>query len=237
MITVPIIFREFRLAARRKRTFVLRCGLAGVLTVLSLLFVAQQTIGRVQPAMGLYLLSAIGWITVSVVLLLGPSLTSACIAEEKQEGTLGLLFLTHLNAADIILGKWMGKGFPLLMLALSATPFYFLPILFGGVGQEQAIGVVCSVFSALVLTLSVGICCSTFASATHAAQVAAYLVAFVVAIVPVLVAGRQFDLLELFGGGLAVSVPPDLALFSPLHGIVARRCAARRRRWAASWRA
>jgi len=225
MISLPIIFREFQTAARRKRTFVVRSVFVAALFLVSMFFLASQQFQPVRPALGLYVLAVMAWITFALVLLLGPALTSACIAEEKQEGTLGLLFLTNMNAADVILGKWAGKGFPLVMLALAAMPFYFLPVLFGGVNSEQALAIVASIFGALLVTLSVGIFCSTFASAPHSAQLAAYLLSFALAILPVLVAGRRFDVLEMFGGGLTVSVPKWVSLISPMHGLTRGRLA------------
>ena len=48
------------------------------------------------------------------IFIFAPAVTCGCIADEKKQGTLGLLFLTHLNSADIVLGKFVSRALDLV---------------------------------------------------------------------------------------------------------------------------
>lgn len=220
MLSFPILFREFRVAARYKRTYVARLLFAGLLLLVTLLFLALQAVWPRSSAMGLYLLKSFAWQVSLLLFIFAPAITCGCIADEKKEGTLGLLFLTHLNSADIVLGKFLSKGADLLLLFLSALPFLFVPVLMGGVGWDQAAGVVLTILALLLLTASVGMFCSTFARTTAQALLLAYaaLIAYnaLVALLPLL--GKLA--VALGWKTFAALLPSWLWLASPVSGLL-----------------
>src|ERR1041385_2120745 len=125
MIPLPLIVREFRIQARRKRAFALRVAFGSLLGTALFFFLIGHVLAPASPALGRSLLSTFAWQIVILALVGGPALTCDCLSEERKEGTLPLLFLTHMNAADIVLGKFLGKSFDALMLFFAATPFLF----------------------------------------------------------------------------------------------------------------
>jgi len=66
-------------------------------------------------------------------LLVGTASTADCLSREKREGTLGLLFLTNLNSAEITAGKICSSSLTLLYSLLAIFPLLALPVLFGGI--------------------------------------------------------------------------------------------------------
>lgn len=175
MLSLPLIFREFQVASRRKRTFVLRCVVGGFLMCMALIFIVGTRLSGGSQALGRQLLTTFAWQLFILIFAFVPALTCGCIAEEKKQGTLGLLFLTRLNSADIVLGKFFGKAFDVCLLVLTAVPFVFVPVLLGGVAWEQIFNVILCVVALVVLTLATGVFCSTVSRSTAAAIIVAYL--------------------------------------------------------------
>jgi ABC-type transport system involved in multi-copper enzyme maturation permease subunit len=174
MISFPIVLREFSVAARRKRTFVIRGAFAGLLALVTLVFLLMQALPFRSNAAGYYFLITLSWQVFALLFILLPALTCGCITDEKKDGTLGLLFLTNLNSGDVVLGKFVSRAMDGLLLFLSALPFLFVPVLMGGVGLDQALATTLAVLSLLVLASAVGVFCSTVASGTVQAVVFAY---------------------------------------------------------------
>src|SRR5262245_37875936 len=106
MIHLPIVERELRLAARRPGTQWGRVG-AGVSAIVLAMWSAYDPI--VHPA-SINRAGRATFVTLALVATLASvasalRLTAPCIASEKREGTLGLLFLTDLNGYDVVFGK------------------------------------------------------------------------------------------------------------------------------------
>ena len=138
MSFLPIVGRELVVAARRPGTHRVRFWAALiVLGVWLLVFSASRYVAsrgngdapaggragcvrRVQPVAGLFRRRA---------------------AEEKREGTLGLLFLTDLRAYDVVLGKLVASSLDTFFGLLAIFPILGLTLLLGGVtGGSWAAG-------------------------------------------------------------------------------------------------
>src|ERR1043166_7302744 len=96
------------------------------------MFMANRQASSRWMVGGDYLLRTFAWYLYTLILVAAPALTCGCIADEKKDGTLGLLLLTRLNSADIILGKFITRGVDLLLLLISTMPFLFVPFFLGG---------------------------------------------------------------------------------------------------------
>ena len=121
MISLPIVERELRIAARRSGTYWLRAALAtfGVLACLQWL---GAGIGNANPAtigIGAFrMLALLGF----VMAMAAPIITADCISGERREGTLGLLFLTALKSHDVVLGKFAVHGLVALYGLIGFSP-------------------------------------------------------------------------------------------------------------------
>src|ERR1041384_1472939 len=106
MTSWPVFSRELRLEARRPFNYWLRfnCGAAvGLVFWLSMGKVAR---GQTAPAdIGSEAFALVHSCVFFFIWIFVPTLTADCLAREKREDTLGLMFLTPLSAHSIVLGK------------------------------------------------------------------------------------------------------------------------------------
>ena len=169
----PVVQRELREGARRPFNYWLRVGAGAA----GLLVVVYQTHGRNvgDKEMGVVLFGELHLLLMGLICLVVPWMTADCIAREKREGTLGLLFLTPLTAGGIVAGKGLAQALRALTLWVSAAPVLTIPFLIGGVAWEDATAALALEFSALVLCLAAGLLASTLVRARGAAFVLALL--------------------------------------------------------------
>src|SRR5437016_3325110 len=106
----PVLERELRRASRIPTTWFGRFIAALVTSVSGIwLFWVFYRIGMGATG-GRHMFTALTWVIFAQCLLSGASRTADCLSEEKREDTIGLLFLTHLKARDIVLGKLFAKA-------------------------------------------------------------------------------------------------------------------------------
>lgn len=175
VLSFPLIARELRVQSRKRSTYSARVGW-GLAAIAVLLFFTLNFPG--QSANGRYLLSTIHFCLFAMLFILAPVAASDSISREKREGTLGLLFLTRLTPAQVVLGKLATHCIRLLYLALMMLPFMVLPVLLGGVGLQDfvlsaatlftitAAGVAAGLIaSALLLNFGAALCWAIFLAA------------------------------------------------------------------------
>ncbi len=71
-----------------------------------------------------------------ILVFLVPMLTMRLFAEERRRGTFELLMTSPLSVVDIVLGKFVGVFFVLLVMTLFAFAFPLLLVLLGDPGPE-----------------------------------------------------------------------------------------------------
>jgi ABC-type Na+ efflux pump permease subunit len=87
--------------------------------------------------------------------------TGDSISREKRDGTLGLLFLTHLKGRDVVLGK-LASGVSLYITgALATLPILTLPILLGGVRLTQSFYLLVALLNTMLLSSAAGLFASS----------------------------------------------------------------------------
>jgi ABC-type transport system involved in multi-copper enzyme maturation permease subunit len=110
----------------------------------------------------------------SVVFLITPAYVASALADERERGSLDLLFTTPLLTREIVLGKLFGRLGHLAGIVLIGLPVLSLMPLWGGVASDQVL----AGFAVTLLTLlSVGgisILCSSIASTVPGATVSSY---------------------------------------------------------------
>src|SRR3954468_1367837 len=169
MTFLPVVQRELRVASRERNTYRLRF-LAALLPVIFCVFSLWVVVLlREEPIPSRGLFFAITWIAYVFVSIAGFCLTADTIAEEKRDSTLGLLFLTDLKGYDIVLGKWSGAGLRGLYALFATFPVLALPLIMGGSGVGEICRTTFILVLALLLSMSVGIVCSTLLRKTWAA--------------------------------------------------------------------
>ena len=134
MQVLPIVQRELRVAARQPKTWWRRVAVMGggiIAFAFAYLTLRQWTSSSWVGQRLFFTLSILGTI---YCVLGGPMTTADCLAKERREGTLGLLFLTDLRSFDVVLGKVAAASLNLVLDLASALPLIALQFLMGGFG-------------------------------------------------------------------------------------------------------
>lgn len=156
---MPIAYREMLVLARSPAAYRARMmtGLgslvagAGFAVIYSRAGIGstQQFIGGISQALSL------------MCIFMGANLTSDSVAREKREGTLSLLFLTHLSAFQITAGKLIAHGLSAFFTLFVTFPLLSLLMIVGGIGPAQVGTVAVSLANTLFLTTCIGLFVST----------------------------------------------------------------------------
>src|SRR5258708_1801356 len=155
MTLLPIVDRELRIAARRPSTYWMRC-LAALAVLAIWLVLLKRSRGVSSVEMAGHLLMALGVLALGFSMLGGVFLTADSIAEEKREGTIGLLFLTDLRVYDIVLGKLAANSLHALFGLVAIFPILGLSLLLGGVTGREFARLAPAFTSTLVFSLTIG---------------------------------------------------------------------------------
>jgi len=135
MNVFPVIVRELRAQARQPFSYSLR-----ILGVLALLGGGAAFALRAPFAanLGGTLFAYLHRTLFFAIWILVPLSTADCISRERREGTLGLLFLTPLKPADIVIAKSLAHGLRALTILVAVLPVLTIPFLLGGLSWQQA---------------------------------------------------------------------------------------------------
>jgi len=146
MTFLPIVERELRAHARRGRTYWTRFLVALLGTTICLL---ESPSGRNMFES----LVTVTFVWCCFVFVL----TADVISSERREGTLGLLFLTRVRSADVLLGKLASAGLTSLFALAAFLPALMLPVLSGGVTGGEVFRKGLMLLDTLFLVLAVGL--------------------------------------------------------------------------------
>jgi len=161
----PVVQRELRESARRSANRRLR--LASAILGTLMIAVLVTTAGGPEAGLGSRLLGGIHTLLLVVILLVVAPLAADCIAREHREGTLGLLFLTPLNAGGIVAGKALAQGLRDFTLWLAVLPLLTLPFLAGGITWFDALSALSLEFCSALLCLAAGLLVSSVLRERH----------------------------------------------------------------------
>ena len=210
---LSVAARELRVAARKRSSFRIRIFtsvIALFICVFSLWFV---TLLSARPMGGSQLFYTLTWAAFICACLAGPALTADSVNEERNNGTLGLLFLTNLNALSISLGKLAGQGLLALYSIVSIVPIMALPVLLGGTDVESLAKTALVLFVTLILSLIVGMFSSTVCRKPWVA------VALSLAILAVLIGGIPLVSIALQMMKPGITWIQWLVLFTPSYSL------------------
>lgn len=157
--TWPVVQREFRAASHRASSYWQRVIAAGVAFLI--FFSLSQSNFSTPPALGTHLFIRIHLLLLALLILMVPFMTADCIAKEKREGTLGLLFLTPLTSKEIIVGKSLVQALRAFSIWLAILPILTLPFSMGGIIWRDMFISVMTEMTVAILALSSGLLAST----------------------------------------------------------------------------
>ena len=159
MVVFPIVDRELRVAARKRSVYRDRLSFAGIGIILSALFVFVGTAaGAAESArMSQSLFTFLANLIFVYCVFAGIWATSDCLAEERRNETLGLLFLTNLRAIDVVLGKLVASSVQAVSGVIGVFPVLAIPLILGGVGFAEFWRVLLVLLLTLMGSLSLGI--------------------------------------------------------------------------------
>lgn len=156
MTFLPIVGRELRVAARRKRTYWSR-GSAAAMAFFIIGWMLLTTARWMDPAMmARSIFTTLTMLLFVFALFCGAGATADCISSEKREGTLGLLFLTDLKGYDIVLGKLTASALGNFYSLLAALPVLAIPLLLGGVGVGELAQAAALLLNTMFFSVAVG---------------------------------------------------------------------------------
>lgn len=155
---LPIVARELRVAAKRRVTYRLRwiVALLGGFGVL-----AAAEVSGYSVAAGQFVFWAVSAVMMLICGAAGLLLTADSISREKREQTLGLLFLTRLTAADVVLGKLAVGALSGGAVAFAGLPFLAFSLCLGGVTAREFWVMSASLLLLLAVSLTFGVFIST----------------------------------------------------------------------------
>jgi ABC-type Na+ efflux pump permease subunit len=173
----PVVLRELREGARRPVNRRLRFWSAAI--GLLLVGLILPNVGGSAVSTGSYLLVGLHTFLIVMIFLIVPALTADCIARERRDGTLGLLFLTPLSANGIVAGKLLVQALRALTLWLAVLPLLTIPFLSGGVTWFDALTAATLEFCTGIICLGAGLLVSSFARERNSAFLFAYVLALI----------------------------------------------------------
>ncbi len=161
MTFLPIVERELRVAARRKSTRRIRLGITVAAIVVVAVFLLFSPMFKAGQAGSLLFKIVTGYVF-GLSALAGVFVTSDCLSEEKRAGTLGLLFLTDLEGAGVVVGKFIARSLNPMLAWLAILPVTSFTVLMGGVTGAEFWRMALALLNTLLLSLAVGICVSAW---------------------------------------------------------------------------
>jgi len=220
--------RELRAAARRRGLFRIRWYAADAFVVLLVWLGWVFNLFRNRGA-GRDVFEAFSFVTFLYCLFVGAAGTADCLSREKREGTLGLLFLTNLNSAEIVAGKLSSHALAAFYSLLAIFPVLALPVLIGGVTLGHFWRTVLALLNTLFFAIAAGFVASSLCVRQFPAIALATGLALVVgmALLGAAEAMRRF--------GFPTSITEVVASFCPLHTLFAASDSVRAFNWSQFW--
>jgi ABC-type transport system involved in cytochrome c biogenesis permease component len=209
MQLLPIVQRELLVAARQRMTYLSRTLTAGVLLPIFALLENLHSNGRIPG--GSQMLSILSTIVFVECMFAGIRYTSDSISEERREGTLGLLFLTDLKGADIVLGKVFARGLRAVFSLLAAFPILALTVLIGGVTGPQVVAICLTLLLRIVFSLSAGVFISSRGYRERNVLVGTFFFLLLISVVPVALNSVAIRVFGFYG------LIDTILLLSPYH--------------------
>jgi ABC-type transport system involved in multi-copper enzyme maturation permease subunit len=206
--------RELRAAGRQKATYRTRWLTAAIFFAL-LVWLLWAFNGFRNRLAAPHVFEVYSILTFAYCLLIGTARTADCISSERRNGTLGLLFLTNLNSAEIIGGKLCSSALANVYGLMAIFPMLALPLLMGGTTFEHFARTVLGLLNGILFSLAAGFVASVMCVRQFTA------VALAMGLAISLGGGLMLGAAAANSYGPTRGMGDLLAVFSPLYTVVA----------------
>jgi len=180
---LPIVQRELLVASRKSSVATTRFVAAGIgVAVVAMAVVFHGAVG-VGSGAGIFHTPI--WIAFWSCFFGGTLLTADCLAVERRNDTLGLLFLTTLKGYDVVLGELVAKSLTGLFCLVAVVPVLAIPMLLGGITAGEFWRSVLVLLNTLPLSLSAGMLESVFSKEARGVVALALLIMVLIACGPI----------------------------------------------------
>ncbi len=178
----PVFAMEWVTTARRWQGYAGRSAFVGVL-LLGLASVWMSSVWGRPPltigeaaGVGRGFFAAIALVQIVSILLVGPTAMAGAICQEKARGNLGLLLLTDLSDAEIVLGKLGARLVPVAALVFCGLPVLALGTLLGGIDPLALFGLLLISIGVAALGASIAFTLSVWGTRAHEVLLATFAV-------------------------------------------------------------
>jgi ABC-type transport system involved in multi-copper enzyme maturation permease subunit len=154
-------------------------------------------------------------------MVLTPAYLGSAIAEEKERRTLELLFTTHLNNTEIILGKLISRVIHLVGFVIAGLPILSLIQFWGGIDMLLIAGNLVNTILNIISIGSVCLLASVLARSVTAAVMTSYAVILPIGFCCVVsLRGFPFVLQDARSGGAGNVSVQDLGVLCVVHLVI-----------------
>lgn len=189
----PIVKRDLTVGSRNTRLTAVIMSMNAVLFAVGILglfgrlaaFRLEQSI-NCRGTLAVYAVTAA--VLFVLVLFLFPAMTTGSISSETAGGTLDLMLASGMTPGKIVLGKFLGRLIPAMVLLFSFLPSLVLPLIYGGVGFEGCLELLLLFVPFAVMLLSVGLFASAAGKNGGLTALTAYGIILGITVLPVLLA-------------------------------------------------
>ena len=174
------IFRRDEIINARRLSFpmlvTLLNGGLGILILINLFYIVStaELTGEIayRSFLRIYYIAAL--MELFLVILIAPALAASSLSGERDQRSLGLLLMTQLTPADIIIGKLMSVMSTLMLLVATALPIFATVYIYGGITFFDILMYLLTAFVCALLSTSIGILVSVSIYITTAATLVSY---------------------------------------------------------------
>ena len=157
---LPLLDKELRELAAKRRTYITRCAYAIVLFAAGALMMETPISTEDRHGMGaLYFNILVGLNLAAVIIVLPPMMLNVIVVD-RERGTTDLLSVTAMTPMEIVVQKYISGLIPMFALLLMAMPLLAVTYSFGGVSQSHLWA---SMYLIFLTTLVVGVLAMTSA--------------------------------------------------------------------------
>mgnify|MGYP000861907491 CR=1 FL=1 len=121
----PVLMKEFRTRPMLQTQWLLRaCGICLISSIVLMLIVAISIQTWIAGSTGMFnqMLTAVAALILTLIMLVGPAMTSGAICSDRESGVWDLIRATRISSLRLASGKFQASIIPLLMLAASMAP-------------------------------------------------------------------------------------------------------------------
>jgi len=221
----PIMDKEFRVASRRRRTYVLRFAYIVALGLFLALMWRDDTSGGpsqrmvAQAEFAQDVAISIAWFQFLAAQVLAVTMLSAGFTADVNKRTLGILLTTPITPLQVVFGKLLSRLLSMFLLFAVSVPILAALRVFGGVPWAYLFCSACMTVCAAVFAGAVALRFSLGSRAAHVAMGRALVTLFFAYCVPpIIVSFRSWDMAELAFYYLNPLVAQEDAMLTALYG-------------------